>query len=89
MQDIMMAPREIRAILKEQPFEGIRIFISDGEVYDVRHPDMVFVTARRIYIAMPPLKDGVPAGQTASVDPLHITRVEPINGKRPPTKKRS
>ena len=83
-----MAPREISALLKDSPFEGIRIFISDGESYDVRHPDMVLVTARRIYIAMPPLKDGVPEGQTASVDPLHITRVEPLNGHQAKAKKR-
>jgi hypothetical protein len=70
-------------------YDGVRIHVSDGKSYEVRHPDMVFVTTRVVHIAMPPMDDDVPAGRTAYVDPLHITRVEPLNGNHSKPKKRT
>jgi len=45
----------------------------------VLHPEMMLVTPCNIYIALPPLEDGVPVGGSVYCDPMHITRVEPIN----------
>jgi hypothetical protein len=77
-----VSPVEILRLLKQQPFQGVRLCISDGREYEVRHPDMVLVTTRLIHIALPPIQHGVPSGETVYVDPLHITRVEPLTVRR-------
>ncbi|MDO8632243.1 MAG: hypothetical protein Q7R41_17300 [Phycisphaerales bacterium] len=77
-----MSPHELKELLKHQPFEGLRICISDGQSYEVRHPDMVLVTSRVIHIAKPPMDGDVPSGGTVYVDPIHITRIEPLNGEK-------
>ncbi len=82
-----MSPHELKELLRLQPFEGLRIHVSDGQSYEVRHPDMVFVTARVIHIATPPMDGDIPSGRTVYVDPVHITRVEPLNGGRGKTRK--
>jgi hypothetical protein len=78
-----MTPHEIKSQLRTQPFQGIRIYISDGESYEVTHPDMVLVTTSIVQIALPPLdRHGIPTGGSVYVDPVHVTRIQPLNGKR-------
>ncbi|MBI1826275.1 MAG: hypothetical protein HY287_00130 [Planctomycetes bacterium] len=78
-----MLAHEIKALLRTQPFQGARIHISDGETYEVMHPDMVYVTSTIVQIALPPLDaHGIPTGGSVYCDPIHITRIEPLhNGK--------
>lgn len=77
-----MSPKEIIELQRERSFPGLRIHISDGASYEVRHPELMLVTPGRVYIALPPLKDGVPTGGAVYCDPVHITRIEPLNGER-------
>jgi hypothetical protein len=37
---------QILARLRKQPFEPLRIFMSDGSNYEVRHPEPMFVLRR-------------------------------------------
>lgn len=78
-----MTAYEIKTLMRTRPFQGMRIYISDGESYEVRHPDMVFVTSAIVQIGLEPLDRGdIPAGGSVYVDPVHITRIVPLNGKR-------
>ncbi len=78
-----MTAYEIKTLMRTRPFQGMRIYISDGESYEVRHPDMVFVTSTIVQIGLEPLDRGdIPTGGSVYVDPIHITRMEPMNGKR-------
>ena len=84
-----MIAQEILALQRKRPFTGLRIYLSDGEMYDVTHPEMMAVTKTLVFIALPPLTDGVPEGGSVYCDPVHITRIEPLNGpKRSPRRKR-
>lgn len=83
-----MLAKEIVAIQRKQPFPGLRIHVSDGASYEIRHPEMMMVTAFQVFIALPPRVNGVPESWVYC-DPVHITRIEPINGRpRPPARKR-
>ena len=83
-----MTAYEIKTLMGTRPFQGMRIYISDGESYEVRHPDMVFVTSTIVQIGLEPLDRGdIPTGGSVYVDPVHITRIEPLNGKRRPSRK--
>lgn len=80
-----MRAKEILTHQRKRPFTPIRIHVSDGASYDVRHPEMFTVTAHAVFIAQPPEEDGVLQG-SVHCDPMHITRIQPINGQ--PSKQR-
>ena len=54
--------------------------LSDGATYEVRQPEMMLVTRRQVIIALPRPGEVI-ARRVVYCDPLHITRIEPINGR--------
>ena len=50
------------------------------------HPEMTLITVRTVVIAQPPETDGVPESRVYC-DPVHITRIELLNGARPKRRK--
>ncbi len=75
-----MRPEEIRQHLRKQRFRPIRLFVSDGSSHDVRHPELVLVTRTEVTVALDAGDDKLPE-RSAYLDPLHITRIEPLDGK--------
>lgn len=74
-----MRPAQVRDHLKTQPFRPIRIHKSDGSSYEVRHPEMAYVTASQVMIALEMSEENLP-DRVVFCDPIHITRIEPIDG---------
>jgi hypothetical protein len=79
-----MAPEELRDSLKQQPFEPFRIVLTDGEGYDIRHPDLLWVGKRSAMVGLTG-----DAGQTfyersVKVDLLHVIRIEPLSPTNKP-----
>ena len=76
-----MRPAQIRDHLKTQPFRPIRVHISDGSSYDIRHPEMAYVTTTQVMIALKMSTEDLP-DKVIFCDPVHITRIEPLNGAK-------
>ena len=78
-----MRPEDIRERLRKRPFQPIRLFLSDGAHYDVWHPDIMVVGRTEVIMGMP-TGNGKPdedlPERFASIDPIHVVRIEPING---------
>ena len=74
-----MSPETIQKRVLQHPFVPFRVFLSDGATYEVRQPEMILVTRREVVIAMPKPGEEM-ARHVVYCDPLHITRIEPING---------
>ena len=84
-----MRPTQVRDHLKLEPFRPIRVHTSDGSSYDIRHPEMAYVTASQVMIALE-MSEGDLPDKVVFCDPLHITRIEPIDAakaKRRPKRK--
>ena len=75
-----MNPETLREQIRKQPFEPFRVYLSDGSHYDIRHPEMIAISRRDVAIAIGLGTDELP-DRLATCDPLHIVRVEPINGR--------
>jgi hypothetical protein len=70
-----MTADTFREILKRTPFEPFRVVMSSGESYNVMHPEMAFVTARTLVLALP--EPTQPEGERlAFCSYLHIAHVE-------------
>ncbi len=78
-----MRPEELSGLLRRQPFIPIRIHLTDGMTYDVRHPENVTVLRSRIDVAV----DRDPATGVVDhidfVSLLHIVRVEDVAAAAP------
>jgi hypothetical protein len=79
-----MTPEELRDDLRQRPFEPFRLVMTDGEGYDIRHPDLLWVGQRTAYVGL----TGQP-GQTfferaVKVDLLHIIRTVPLDAATAP-----
>jgi hypothetical protein len=54
--------------------------MSSGEAYDVRHPEMAWLTRSDILVGIDETDEGVPA-EFKICSLLHVTAVEPINSR--------
>jgi hypothetical protein len=69
-----MRPEEFRNHLRKRPFVPFRVHLSNGDTYDVRHPELAIVSAREIIISRGAKNDDIPEGYVYC-DPLHIKHV--------------
>jgi hypothetical protein len=55
-----MNPQEINKFLRATPFVPFRVHASDGKQFDIKHPEMAFLTRIALIVARPvadPIKD--------------------------------
>lgn len=78
-----MAPEELRDALR-QPFEPFRLIMTDGEGYDIFHPDLLLVGKRTATVGLTGDPGQLFYERTVKVDLLHIVRLEPLNALRKP-----
>lgn len=76
-----MRSEDIYRHVRKRPFQPFRIYMSDGTIYDVRHPEMIMVGRSAVVIGLPGGSSEPPIYDRA-VDCalIHITRLEPLNG---------
>jgi hypothetical protein len=72
-----MTAETLREWMQRRPFQPFRLKTSDGEAYDVRHPEMAFLTRAEIVIGLSE-RNGIPS-RHRTVSLLHVTAVEPID----------
>jgi hypothetical protein len=76
-----MTADTFREILRRAPFEPFRVVMSSGESCNVMHPEMAFVTAKALVLAIadPSHADGE---RLAFCSYLHIAHVETLKPSR-------
>jgi len=73
-----MRPEDIREFLQRRPFQPIRITLTDGRTYDIRHPELAMVGRSTVAIGVPAPNDPSPVyDRLVTVSLLHIMQVEP------------
>jgi hypothetical protein len=79
-----MNPEALRKELRRQPFVPLRLYHANGTTYEVRHPEMVLVSQREVYIGTETEHGSGVAATTDLVSLLHIVRVEQLAKPQPP-----
>ena len=73
----MIRPEDVRELLHKQPFQPFRIHMSNGQTYDVNHPELAMVTRGTIVVAKPVPDSVEPIGEGIHlVSVLHINNIE-------------
>jgi hypothetical protein len=85
-----MSPNGILEDLRRQPFEPLRFYLSDGTVYDIRHPEQCMVGMVDVIIGLAADPNAMIYERLIRVDRRHTVRIEPIrtipaggNGQQP------
>jgi hypothetical protein len=76
-----MRAEELMELLRAKPFVPRRIHLTDGQSYDVRHPDSVLVLRQRVDIGLQPDPASGVLERVEHCSLLDIVRVEEL----PPT----
>ena len=71
-----MRAEEIRKHLRASPFRPLRVFLSDGSVHEIPHPELATITLQYLTIGTNLREDGMPR-DSVICDPMHVTRIEP------------
>lgn len=72
-----MTFQTFRDLLNQRPFKPFRLVMSSGQTYEVRHPEMAFLTRSDIVVGID-ADEGVPADFKICAL-LHVTAVEPLS----------
>ncbi len=67
---------------KEQPFVLLRMYLTDGSHFDIRHPEMITVTRTVLGITIRGRRGNSLPERMILCDPMHVVRLEPVDGKR-------
>jgi len=74
-------PEDVRGHVAEKPFKPFRIFMSDGATFDVRHPELCIIERSSVYVVIPNRRQPWLTDRLAHCALIHITRIEPLNGR--------
>lgn len=77
-----MHPEEFLAAIRRRPFIPLRLHVSDGTAYELRHPEMAMVTRRSVILAISDDPKKL-ADRSMQIDVVHITRLEQIDSATP------
>jgi len=72
-----MTLQTFREMLSRRPFQPVKLTLSSGQSYEIRHPEMAMLTRTSILIGTDLAEDGVPA-EFKIISLLHVTAIEPL-----------
>ncbi len=81
LRRLRMRPDDVLQLLRARPFQPFRISLSDGQQYEVRHPEIAIVSRSTVLVGIPgPRGPDGPVERVVTCALLHITRMELLNG---------
>jgi hypothetical protein len=78
VEENRMTTGMFRELLRQQPFRPFRLVMSSGEAYEVRHPEMAWVTKNDVLVGTDIADDGLPA-EFRICPMFHVATVEPLS----------
>lgn len=72
-----MTVQTFKEMLARRPFQPVKLIVSSGLIYEIRHPEMALLTRTSLLVGTGNSDDGVPA-EFKILSLLHITAIEPI-----------
>lgn len=77
-----MTLEAVKAILTRRPFEPVRVKTSNGDVFEIRPPEMALL-AKSAMAVVHPDANGDPSDKVEYISYLHIASVETLVGVAP------
>jgi hypothetical protein len=79
-----MRQEDVLKILREQPFRPFRVYLTNGETHEVRHPELVWVTRTTMMLALPTSNLPAPAIEDyLTIALLHVVKMDYLTPATP------
>jgi hypothetical protein len=75
-----MTVQTFREMLGRRPFQPVKVTLSSGQSYEIRHPETALLTRTDLLIGVDVADDGVPA-EFRILSLPHVTAIKPLAGK--------
>jgi len=75
-----MTVQTFREMLSRRPFQPVKLTLSSGDSFVIRHPEMAMLMRTSLLIDVDPAPDGVPA-EFKIILLLHVASMEPISSQ--------
>ena len=72
-----MTVQTFKAMLARRPFQPVRVILSSGNAYEIRHPEVALLTKTSLLVGTDLADDGIPA-EFKVLPLLHVTAIEPL-----------
>ncbi len=74
-----MPPLSLITALRQRPFLPFRMHLTDGTVFEIRHPELVMVAPGYAIVGLPPaIPQPAMIERHEAIDLLHVVRLEPL-----------
>jgi len=73
-----MTPQDITRLLERTPFVPFRLHLTNGQMFEAKHPDFVWVFRSRLELAVPAAEDARIKHRAEHISLLHIARIEEL-----------
>lgn len=74
-----MSGPELRERIRRQPFVTLRLHMSDGRTFDIRHPELALLTTHTVHLGVEPdQRNGLPE-RVEYLSLRHIVSVEELS----------
>jgi len=77
-----MTAEELIELLEERPFRPLRLRLTDGRSYEIRHPEMAIVTPSIVAIGLAPGNGTRLAERITHCSVAHIVEAEPVESSQ-------
>jgi hypothetical protein len=74
----MMTPKDITQLLERTPFVPFRLHLTNGQSFEIKHPDFVWVFRSRLELAVPSSEEQKIMERTEHISLLHVARIEEL-----------
>jgi hypothetical protein len=71
---------DVEKKLRMRPFHPFRVYMTDGSIYDVRHPELMMLGRRMATIGLAHDPAQTVFDRSVDIDLFHIVRMEFIEG---------
>ena len=75
---MIFTAEDVQSRLRVQPFVPVRIVTTTGQLYDVYHPDLVFVARRFLEVGTPDRDNPTVADAVTRVALVHVTELRDL-----------
>jgi hypothetical protein len=74
-----MSADDLLAFIQKRPFVPIRLCLTDGSTYEVRHPELLMPGRRTVIVGLPADPNRPVFDQTVTVALVHVVQVIPLD----------
>ncbi len=73
-----MRAEELARLIRRRPFRPIRLHLTTGETYDIRHPEFIIIERQSAEVGLNPDPQTGVVDRVEYISLLHVVRIENI-----------